>query len=128
VFVRNGTSWPASATTPTLAGQASAELFGFSVAVRRGRAIIGAPSDDEGGAFNCGAVYFFRCTAAGSCTLERRAVQSHPGNGDRFGHSVALDNVTFAVGAPAEQSNAINIDGDETNDSLLAAGAVYVFR
>ena len=48
---------------------------------------------------------------------------------DAFGTSVALsdDGTTLAVGATGESSNATGIDGDQTNDTLMNAGAVYVF-
>ena len=48
---------------------------------------------------------------------------------DVFGFSVALsaDGNTMAVGAQNEDSNASGVDGDETNDSSINAGAVYVF-
>ena len=48
---------------------------------------------------------------------------------DTFGGSVALtaDGNTMAVGAQNEDSNASGVDGDETNDSSINAGAVYVF-
>ncbi len=43
--------------------------------------------------------------------------------------SVALssDGSTLAVGAFAERSNAVGIDGDQANDAAFRAGAVYVF-
>jgi hypothetical protein len=44
--------------------------------------------------------------------------------GDEFGFSVALDGDTMVVGAHYEDSSA---DGDETDNSVDRAGAVYVF-
>ena len=46
-----------------------------------------------------------------------------------FGNFLALsgDGNTLAVGAWGENSNAIGIDGDETDNSASSAGAVYVF-
>ena len=54
---------------------------------------------------------------------------SNSGVDDDFGGSVALssDGNTMAVGAQNEDSNASGVDGDETNDSSLNSGAVYVF-
>lgn len=48
---------------------------------------------------------------------------------DWFGWSLSLsaDGSTLAVGAPAENSNATGVNGDQTNNSTPAAGAVYVF-
>lgn len=61
---------------------------------------------------------------------------SNPGDGDNFGaggtlagDAVALskDGLTLAVGAPFESSGASGIDGDQTDDSVYGAGAVYIF-
>lgn len=46
---------------------------------------------------------------------------------DAFGASLAISGDTLAVGAPGEGSAASGIDGDERDDSLTDAGAVYVF-
>ena len=48
---------------------------------------------------------------------------------DYFGTSIALaaDGNTLAVGATREDSNAIGIDGDQTDNSAVRSGAVYVF-
>ncbi len=49
--------------------------------------------------------------------------------GDHFGYSVALsgDGTTLAVGTPREDSSATGIDGDQTDNSAIKSGAVYVF-
>ena len=54
---------------------------------------------------------------------------SNSGVDDTFGRSVALsaDGNTMAVGAIGESSNAIGVDGDQTNNNSTDAGAVYVF-
>jgi hypothetical protein len=54
---------------------------------------------------------------------------SNTDNGDVFGSSVSLssDGNTLAVGAEKEDSNATGINGDQTNNSAVSAGAVYVF-
>ncbi len=54
---------------------------------------------------------------------------SNTDEGDGFGNAVALsaDGKTLAVGALREDSNAAGIGGDEEDDSLADAGAVYVF-
>ena len=52
------------------------------------------------------------------------------GDGDQFGFSMALsaDGNTLAVGAVGEDSNATGIDGNQSDNSAVGAGAVYVFR
>jgi uncharacterized repeat protein (TIGR02543 family) len=46
---------------------------------------------------------------------------------DEFGRSVAVSGDTVVVGAPYEDSNATGVNGDESNNSATASGAVYVF-
>lgn len=48
---------------------------------------------------------------------------------DFFGWSIALsaDGQTLAVGAPAEDSNAVGANGDQANNDSTNSGAVYVF-
>ena len=48
---------------------------------------------------------------------------------DAFGASLALsaDGATLAVGAPQERSAATGVGGDQSDDSMLYPGAVYVF-
>ena len=55
--------------------------------------------------------------------------QRSPDLGDFFGASVALsrDGSTLAVGTPFEDSNAIFVNGDQSNNSANGSGAVYVF-
>ena len=54
---------------------------------------------------------------------------SNPANGDEFGRGVALssDGTTLVVGARFEDSAATGVNGDQTNNSAQASGAVYVF-
>ncbi len=62
---------------------------------------------------------------------------SNTGFGDNFGAgssaigdsavSVSADGMTLAVGAPFESSGSAGIDGDQSDDSVYGAGAVYVF-
>jgi len=48
---------------------------------------------------------------------------------DFFGWSIALsaDGTTLAVGAPAEDSKAIGVNGEQANNDSTNSGAVYVF-
>ena len=62
---------------------------------------------------------------------------SNAGFGDNFGAgssaigdnavSLSADGMTLAVGAPFESSGAAGIDGDQADDAVYGAGAVYVF-
>lgn len=54
---------------------------------------------------------------------------SNTDKSDNFGHSVAVsgDGSTMAVGAKMERSSAQGVDGDQSDNSLAGAGAVYVY-
>src|SRR5690606_31138155 len=52
---------------------------------------------------------------------------SNTGQDDQFGYSVAISGDTVVVGAPAEDSAATGVNGDETDDSASSSGAAYLF-
>lgn len=54
---------------------------------------------------------------------------SNTGAFDWFGWSITLsgDGQTMAIGAPAEDSRAIGVNGDQANNESTNSGAVYVF-
>jgi hypothetical protein len=101
---------------------------------------------NDGDIEGCGAVYIFRFDQAnwyqqayvkasntGSGNMED-CDPRHPDlcswAGDKFGSSVAIstDGNTLAVGARGEDSSAAGVDGDQTDDSAVDAGAAYLFR
>ncbi len=84
---------------------------------------VGAPNQD----FNEGSVFIYRLVNGG-WEFEDELKAQFPGSGDNFGNSVSLQGTTLIVGAPQERSNATGINGDQDNNSLSQAGAVYVFE
>lgn len=101
---------------------------------------IGAPGEDSSahgiggdqasnGAMDSGAVYVYR-RVEGEWTFEAYLKASNAEAGDRFGSSISLagNGSTLIVGADGEDSNAVGIDGDETNNSASGSGAVYAFK
>ena len=46
---------------------------------------------------------------------------------DQFGHSVAISGDTVVVGALYEDSRSVGVNGDETDNTFMNAGAAYVF-
>jgi hypothetical protein len=52
---------------------------------------------------------------------------SNPDSFDQFGLSVAISSDTMVVGAFGEKSKATGINGDQNDNSLVKAGAAYVF-
>ena len=78
--------------------------------------------------FDAGAVYVFTRTAD-SWIQQAYLKPSNPQSGAEFGHYVALsaDGNTLAVSAYWEASNATGINGNQADQSIPQAGAVYVF-
>jgi FG-GAP repeat len=100
---------------------------------------IGAPHESSGAkgingnqndtsAYDAGAVYVFTRTGSG-WTQQAYVKASNTRPGAEFGHSVALsaDGNTMAVSAYFESSGAKGINGNQADDSIPQAGAVYVF-
>jgi hypothetical protein len=101
---------------------------------------VGAPNESSGGkgingnqadtsVYSAGAVYVYSRRNATSPWTQQAYVKSNPGAGDEFGHVVTLsaDGNTMAVSAYFEASGAKGINGDQADDSIPQAGAVYVF-
>ncbi len=100
---------------------------------------VGAPFESGGSAgingnqndnsvYAAGAVYVFT-RQADSWTQQAYVKASNPGQSDHFGSSVALsrDGNTMAVAAHWESSAATGINGNQNDNSIPQAGAVYVF-
>lgn len=89
--------------------------------------IGGDPSDNS--AERSGAVYVFVREEAGSWAQQAYVKASNADADDRFGSDVALsaDGDTLAVSAVLEDSGAMGIDGDQSDNSAEASGATYVF-
>jgi hypothetical protein len=78
--------------------------------------------------FDAGAVYVY--TRKGEQWVQQAYVKAaNPRSSAEFGHAVALsaDGNTLVVSAFWEPSNAQGIDGDQKDESIPQAGAVYVF-
>ncbi len=79
-------------------------------------------------AYNAGAVYVY--TRSGAAWAQQAFIKaSNTGSGDHFGNAVALsaDGNTLAVGAFWESSGATGVNGNQNDNSIPQAGAVYVF-
>ena len=90
------------------------------------RGINGNENDDS--AYNAGAVYVYS-RSGGQWTRQAYVKASNTGAGDYFGSFVSLsaDGNTMAVAAHWESSAATGVNGNQGDDSLPQAGAVYVF-
>lgn len=87
------------------------DRIGFSVAMQAPVALLGAPSDNEGGE-RAGGVYVFLTTLLYEVT---KILPDAPIAGEHFGSSVAIDGDYIVVGAPGSR------------DSGNLTGSVYVF-
>jgi hypothetical protein len=139
VFARQGTTW-AQTTYIKASNTGAADHFGYSVALSGdGQTLAtGAVLEDSSSvgingvsnelAASAGAVYVF---VLGATTWSQQAYvkASNPTAGDRFGNALALsgDGSTLAVAAPLEDSAATGINGNQSNDLAVDAGAAYVF-
>lgn len=101
---------------------------GSTLAVGAFREASSGLNPSSNAAKDAGAVYVFVRTGA-TWTQEAYLKARVPREDDFFGESVALsaDGSTLAVGAYSEDSAAIGVDGDDTDQAAPAAGAVHVF-
>lgn len=115
----------------------SFDRFGNSVAIEDEWLVVGARDEDGsatgvGGAdsddaSNAGAAYVFRLVD--DAWSEHAYVKApNTGAGDRFGYRVAIGDGLIAIGAPYEAGAGPLFEGDPLDDSVAAAGAVYVLR
>jgi cysteine-rich repeat protein len=130
MYVRDGDSWSLQ-QGPFLGSQAGyLRRFGVSVSLSDDgdTLAVGELGEGVGEGLDPGKVYVF--ARAGQSWVEHSLLAlPNPSLRDRFGVSVSLagDGKSLAIGAIGEQSSANGIDGDPTDDSLLDAGAAYVF-
>ena len=136
VFIRSDGAWIQSAYLKA-SNTGANDNFGYSAAVSGDSIVIGAPGEDskttgpgrnqlDNSAGNSGAVYVFN-RSAGTWDQQAYLKASNSGTADLFGTSVSVSGDAIVVGAPGEGSNATGVDGDQTSNNLVGAGAAYVF-
>jgi uncharacterized repeat protein (TIGR01451 family) len=136
VFVRNGGIWSQEAYLKASNTQ-EYDWFGWSVAVSGDTLVAGTPYEDSNAtgvdgdqsnnsASQAGAAYVF-VRSAGAWSQQAYLKASNTGESDFFGRSVAISGDILMVGAPLEDSNAIGINGDPSNDLARDSGAAYLF-
>lgn len=126
VLAAAGGGWTGGAWL-TLAPPRSYAEFGAAVAVDGDVLVVGAPIDRGLNDLVTGRAYVFRRGPLG-WSLEAALQASEPGFDDKFGATVAVRDGTVLVGAPFEDSAALDLDGNAADDSATDAGAVYEFR
>ncbi len=111
--------------------------FGWAVAVSGDTVVVGAYSEDsnatgvngnqsDNSALTAGAAYVF-VYSAGSWSQQAYLKASNTDATDNFGRAVAVSGDTIVIGASYEDSNATGVNGIQTDNSALSAGAAYVF-
>jgi len=93
----------------------ASDVFGRSVSISGGRAIVGAPLENTGGS-NIGAAYIFERDVSGAWIEVAKVQASDKEAGDCFGNSVSISGDRAIVGAPWE----------DTGGNF--AGAAYIFE
>ena len=136
VFVRNGTNWSQEAYLKA-SNTGRSDCFGEKVAISSDTVVVGAFGEDsnatgingdeaDNSALYAGAAYVFvRDGTTWSQEAYLKASNTKPDN--FFGASVAVSGITVIVGARGEESSSTGVNGDETSNSALYAGAAYVF-
>ncbi len=139
VYARTGATWSQEAYVKAsnteamdgfgggvrLSGDGSIMASGKCYEASRATGIDGDQTDNS--ASNAGAVYIYRRVGA-TWSQQAYIKASNTDAGDGF-CSVALssDGSTLAVGATGEASSASGVNGDQTNNDVESAGAVYKF-
>ncbi|MBK9259105.1 MAG: cadherin-like beta sandwich domain-containing protein [Polyangiaceae bacterium] len=137
VFVRSVVGTWAQQAFMKASNTAGGDRFGSSVALGDDMLVVGARGEDssaagvdgnqsDNNANDSGAVYVFGRT--GGMWMQQSYIKaSNPGNADAFGSSVAISGDVLAVGAFAEDSNAVGMNGSQQSNTDADSGAVYLF-
>jgi hypothetical protein len=85
-------------------------------------------NQDDNSLYNSGAVYVY-VRRGNAWTQQAYIKASNAGGSDMFGLSLAIsrDGSTLAIAAPWEASAATGVNGNQNDDSIPQAGAVYIF-
>ncbi|MBK7875770.1 MAG: immunoglobulin domain-containing protein [Planctomycetes bacterium] len=140
VYRRSGTTWTQVAYLKA-SNTDTGDHFGERVALWKNRIAIAAPHErslatgidgnqaDNSG-LDSGAVYVFHFDGA-HWSQEAYVKASNTNAGDSFGVSLALGDQAglpvLLVGADEESSGAMGLNGNQTDNSMPASGAVYAF-
>jgi len=136
VFVRSGNSWSQQAYLKA-SNTGVRDGFGASVAISGDTVVVGASEEDSAATgvdgieddntvANAGAAYVF-VRKGGSWAQQAYLKASNTGAFDHFGSAVAISGETVVVGAIFERSAVTGVNGNQADNSVLGAGAAYVF-
>lgn len=135
IFKRSGTNWSQEAFIKA-SNTGGYDQLGATVAISGDVVVVGAPLEDSSvrgidqnpndSASDAGAAYVFvrRGTNWNQASFIK---SSNTRAGDRFGAGVSISGETIVIGAPREDSNAVGVDGNQSNNAATDSGAVFVF-
>jgi len=136
VFVYDGTSWSQQAYLKASNTEAD-DHFGSSVSISGNTIAVGALGESsqatgvngvqtDNSAADSGAVYIF--TRVGGVWSQQAYLKaSNTEADDQFGCALSIAGDTIAIGAQYEDSSATGINGNQTSNSAVDSGAVYIF-
>ena len=125
VAPRDGKWVPEQCLSPRPRG--STDGFGLSLDLSGSRLVVGAPFDSSLFVLN-GAAYLFERDTTGKWIDIHMFTAPNPDERDDFGGGVALGPGFVLVGAPFEKGSKRGPVPEPGDNSLLAAGAAYVFK
>lgn len=121
VFVRSGSVWSHQARL-NASNPGFLDRFARSVAISGDTLVVGACQEDSGGA-----VYVF--TRNGTAWSQQAYLKSSNGEvGDAFGWVVAIAGDILISSSILEDSNAVDTNGNQSDNSATDSGAVYIFE
>jgi len=135
VFGDNGTNWVLQGfinSNPWGSG----DRFGRAIAINNHQIAVGADAEDSNATFvngdsynnsalNAGAITTFGINQWNNWQQTTYIKASNTQEGDGFGGDVTFCGTTLISGASGEDSASTGIDGIQTNNSVLNAGAAY---
>ncbi|MCW5977458.1 MAG: hypothetical protein KIT09_05245 [Bryobacteraceae bacterium] len=136
VFVRSDGAWTQQAYLKASNTDAG-DLFGSSVAISGDTIVVGAYGEasnakgingnqNDNSAPRAGAAYVF-VRNGGAWSQQAYLKASNTDANDFFGIAVTLSGDTIVVGAAGEASGARAINGNQSDNGAVGAGAAYVF-
>jgi hypothetical protein len=136
IFVRSGATWTQQAYLKASNTNAN-DGFGYFVAISGDTVVVGAVGEAssatgingnqaDNSAPSAGAAYVFVRNGV-TWTQQAYLKASNTDASDLFGWSVAISSNTAVVGAFQEASNATGVNGNQSDNSAIRAGAAYVF-
>lgn len=137
VFTRTAGTWSQQAYIKA-SNTDQFDGFGIAVSIDGDTLVVGAEGEDsastsidgdgsDNSANAAGAAYVFT-RSGGTWTQQAYLKAANAEAADTFGGSVAVFGDTVVVGASGEDSGAITVNGDASDNSAFDAGAAYVFR